>query len=157
MHHRLVGLVVNQAAVARNLVVLQETDALNSAQTMTTESNPIPEEIIAKLSTRKILRTEQLRTPLQLKQDSIIADRSGFLRDSGRDAGFVLDALGRNVQQLSFRLLPCQVLELAQLKDARSPEPIRFKISAIVTKYKDQNYLLLQRATRTYGHQNFPK
>ena len=113
----------------------------------------IPEEIIAKLSTRKILRTEQLRTPLQLKQDSIIADRTGFLRDSD----FILDALGRNVQQLSFRLLPCQVLELAQLKDARSPEPIRFKISAIVTKYKDQNYLLLQRATRTYGHQNFPK
>lgn len=117
----------------------------------------IPQDIIAKLSTRKILRTEQLRTPLQLKQDSIIADRTGFLRDSGPDTGFVLDALGRNVQQLSFRLLPCQVLELTQKEQAAHPEPLRFKISAIVTKYEDQNFLLLQRATRTYGHQNFPR
>ncbi|UCF44333.1 MAG: hypothetical protein JSV99_05305 [Planctomycetota bacterium] len=117
----------------------------------------IPEEIIAKLSTRKILRTEQLRPPLELKQDSIIADRTGFLRDSGRDASFVLDALGRNVQQLSFKLLPCQVLELAQQKQAAAPDPIRFKIAAIVTKYKDHNYLLLQRATRIYSHQNFPR
>ncbi|UCF44503.1 MAG: hypothetical protein JSV99_06235 [Planctomycetota bacterium] len=117
----------------------------------------IPEEIIARLSTRKILRTEQLRPPLELKQDSIIADRTGFLRDSERDADFVLDALGRNVQQLSFKLLPCQVLELAQQKESLSPDPPRFKISAIVTKYKDHNYLLLQRATRTYSHQNFPK
>jgi hypothetical protein len=113
----------------------------------------IPEEIIAKLSTRKILRTEQLKPPLELKQDSIIANRTGFLRDSD----FVLDALGRNVQQLSFKLLPCRVLELAQQKDALSPDPLRFKISAIVTKYEDQNYLLLQHATRTYSYQNFPK
>jgi hypothetical protein len=113
----------------------------------------IPEDIIARLSTRKILRTEQLRPPLELKQDSIIANRTGFLRDSD----FVIDALGRNLQQLSFKLLPCRVLELAQLKQAAQPDPIRFKISAIVTKYEDQNYLLLQRATRTYSHQNFPK
>jgi len=117
----------------------------------------IPEEIIARLSNRKILRTEQLRPPLELKQDSIIADRTGFIRDSGPDAGFVLDALGRNVRQLSFRLLPCQVLELAQQKESLSPDPVRFKIAAIVTKYKGQNYLLLQRATRTYSNQNFPK
>jgi hypothetical protein len=117
----------------------------------------IPEEIIARLSTRKILRTEQLRPGLELKQDSIIANRTGFIRDSGPDATFVLDALGRNVQQLSFRLLPCQVLELAQQKQAAGPDPIRFKIAAIVTKYKDQHHLLLQRATRIYSHQNFPR
>jgi hypothetical protein len=117
----------------------------------------IPEEIVARLSTRKVLRTEQLRPGLELKQDSIIADRTGFIRDSGPDATFVLDALGRNVQQLSFRLLPCHVLELAQQRQAAGPDPIRFKIAAIVTKYKDQNYLLLQRATRIYSHQNFPK
>jgi hypothetical protein len=117
----------------------------------------IPEEIIARLSPKKILRTEQLRTGLELKQDSIIANRTGFIRDSGPDASFVLDALGRNVQQLSFRLLPCQVLELAQKKQVASPDPIRFKIAAIVTKYKDQHYLLLQRATRIYSHQNFPR
>ncbi len=117
----------------------------------------IPEEIIARLSTKKILRTEQLRPPLELKQDSIIADRTGFIRDSGPDASFVLDALGRNVQHLSFKLLPCQVLQLAQQKQAAGPDPIRFKIAAIITKYKDQHYLLLQRATRIYSHQNFPR
>lgn len=117
----------------------------------------IPEEIIARLSTRKVLRTEQLTPGLELKQDSIIADRTGFIRNSGPDATFVLDALGRNVQQLSFRLLPCQVLELAQRKQAAAPDLIRFKIAAIVTKYKDHHYLLLQNATRIYSHQNFPR
>lgn len=117
----------------------------------------IPEEIVARLSTRKVLRTEQLRPGLELKQDSIIANRTGFIRHFGPDATFVLDALGRNVQELSFRLLPCQVLELAQQKQAAGPDPIRFKIAAIVTKYKDQHYLLLQRATKIYSHQNFPR
>ena len=40
---------MNRAAVARSPVVLQEADALNNAQAMTTESDPIPDEIMAEI------------------------------------------------------------------------------------------------------------
>jgi len=66
----------------------------------------IPEEIIGKLKTRRILRYEQLKKGLQLKQDSILAARTALL--AGQTDGepeLILDALGRNIQQVSFRLL----------------------------------------------------
>jgi hypothetical protein len=88
--------------------------------------------------------------------DSVFIDRTAFLldRDDGRLV-FTLDALGRNVQQLSLRLLPCEVLELAELKRSAELEPVRFKIAGILTRYEGQDYLLLQKATQTYSHGNF--
>ena len=88
--------------------------------------------------------------------DSVFVDRTAFLveQDDGR---FVLvpDALGRNVQKLSLHLLPCAALELTESKQAGEPEKMRLKIAGIVTKYKGKNYLLLEKATRTYSHGNF--
>ena len=77
-----------------------------------------------------------------------------FERDEGRFI-FVPDALGRNVQKLSLHLLPCEALELTELKIAAEPETLRFKIAGIMTKYKGDKYLLLERAKRTYSHGNF--
>ncbi len=133
----------------------------------------IPQEIIEKLKAGRIVRPEELgRTPkakkevvdsasekkAQLQQDSILADRTAFL--SKQDDGqlvFVLDAFGRNVRTVSLRLLPCEVLELAEQRQSAEPEPVRFKIAGIITKYKGENYLLLQKATRVYSHQNFDR
>jgi hypothetical protein len=67
----------------------------------------------------------------------------------------VPDALGRNVQRLSFRLLPCEILELTERMQSADLEPLRFKIAGILTTYGDERYLLLQKATRTYNHGNF--
>jgi len=88
--------------------------------------------------------------------DSVLVDRIGFLvnQDDGRLV-FVPDALGRNVQNLSLNLLPCVALELTELKQTAEPEKVRFKIAGIMTKYKGDNYLLLEKATRTYSHGNF--
>ncbi len=88
--------------------------------------------------------------------DSVFVDRTAFLLD--RDDGqrvFTLDALGRNVQQLSLRLLPCEALELAEQKRSAELEPVRFKIAGILTRYEGQDYLLLQKATQIYSHGNF--
>ncbi|MHC4459634.1 MAG: hypothetical protein ACYS0I_21545, partial [Planctomycetota bacterium] len=137
----------------------------------------IPKELIDKLPDRKKRidhRTREKndgkngteladkRKPGQ-KQDSILADRCGFIRESGRRAqdtwrkvSFVLDAIGRTEAKTSLRLLPCQALELAQRKQSASPDALRFKIAGIVTKFKGEDYLLLQRATRVYSHGNFP-
>ncbi|MHC4426431.1 MAG: hypothetical protein ACYSYV_10080 [Planctomycetota bacterium] len=88
--------------------------------------------------------------------DSILADRTAFLVGQGDGRlVFVPDALGRNVQQASLRLLPCQALELTEQKQSAEPEPARFKIAGIMTKYKGKDYLLLQRATQAYSHGNF--
>jgi len=141
----------------------------------------IPKEILNKLKRRKIIRPEQLKKGLELEQDSILADRTGFIsscviRDAYRvkekrkeekgktqyairntQCEFVFDALGRNVQQISLRLLPCQALELAERRQSAEPDTLRFKIAGILTKYKGSHYLLLERTTRIYSHGNFGK
>ena len=117
----------------------------------------IPDEIIAKLASRKIVRPGQLRKLADLKEDSILADRVGFIvRRTSGEVVFVPDALGRNVGDVSLRLLPCEVLERAELTQSSEPEPLRFKTAGIVTQYKGRYYLLLHRAARVYSHGNFP-
>jgi hypothetical protein len=88
--------------------------------------------------------------------DSVYVDRTGFIvkKDDGQFV-FVPDALGRNVQNLSFHLLPCMILELTEIKKAAEPDKVRFKIAGILTKYKGDNYLLLDKATRAYSYGNF--
>ena len=95
--------------------------------------------------------------------DTIFADRTAFLVSPSLPAGqcrsgrLVLapDALGRNIQRMTLRLLPCEVLELAEREQSAEPEPVRFKIAGVMTKYKGDSYLLLHRATRAYSHSNF--
>ena len=88
--------------------------------------------------------------------DLVFVDRTGFLieQEDGRLV-FAPDALGRNVQKLSLHLLPCAVLELAESEQAAEPEKVRFKIAGIITKYKGDNYLLLEKAIPAYSHGNF--
>jgi hypothetical protein len=88
--------------------------------------------------------------------DSVLVDRTAFLdRQENNELLFVLDGFGRNVPQASYQLLPCEVLELTEQRQFAVPEPVRFKIAGIVTKYKGNEYLLLQKATRIYSHGNF--
>jgi hypothetical protein len=116
----------------------------------------MPEEIVGKLKNRRVLRQEQLKEGLQLKQDYVLTDRTALLdkRADGQPE-VILDAIGRNIPQISFRLLPCEVLEQAQQEQSIEPDPIRFKIAGILTQYKGEYYLLLQKATRAYSHENF--
>ena len=133
----------------------------------------IPQEIIAKLARRRIVHPEQLRKGLELKTDYILADRTGFIsslvaRRSSLEKEntiydirstiydiFVFDALGRNAQEVSLRLLPCWALEGAGRQQSAELDPLRFKVAGIVTEYKGEYYLLLQRAIRVYSHGNF--
>jgi hypothetical protein len=116
----------------------------------------MPEEIVGKLKTRRILRHEELKMGLQLKQDSILADRTALLDKRADDQSeVILDAIGRNIPQISFRLLPCEVLERAQREQSVEADPVRFKIAGILTQYKGEYYLLLQKAIQAYSHGNF--
>lgn len=98
-------------------------------------------------------------TPLYRRgTDSVFVDRTGFLVQQD-DGGFVFtpDGLGRNVQRLSPRLLPGEILELTERLRSAEIERLRFKVAGVLTTYKDEKYLLLQKATRTYSYGNFSR
>jgi len=115
----------------------------------------LPDEVLKKLGGRRIIRTEELEKGLVLESDSMLADRIGFIEGEEINSKLELDALGRNARRISFWLLPCHALEHAQQLQMREPEAVRFKTAGIVTRYKGEYYLLLQRAIRVYAHGNF--
>jgi len=130
----------------------------------------IPPELLEKLRARReegasrySARIENQESSIEKSADTIFADRTAFLVSPSLPAGqcrngrLVLapDALGRNIQRLILRLLPCEALELAEREQSAEPEPVRFKIAGLMTKYKGDSYLLLHRATRAYSHSNF--
>jgi hypothetical protein len=122
----------------------------------------IPPEILEKLTSGKTIEPISALLPadrgLELKQDHILADRTGYIVKQGNGQyAFVFDALGRNIDKTTITLLPCQTLEKAVSGSASGGEAIRFKAAGIVTKYQDNFYLLLQRTSRVYSNGNFPK
>lgn len=92
-----------------------------------------------------------------MKLDSILADRTATLikKQDGNVPVFVLDALGLSGAEASLQVLPCEVLELTEMRIGAALNPMRFKIAGIRTKFRGKDYLLLQKATRVYGHGNF--
>ncbi len=116
----------------------------------------IPQEIIDKLQGRRIIRPERMKGKFELKQDSILANRTGFIvrKEDGRYE-FVFDGLGRNMPRVSLDLLTCKALERVERKQATDPERRLYRVSGVVTKYNDRYYLLLQQAIRSYGYGNF--
>ncbi len=116
----------------------------------------IPEEILEKLKTRRIVRPEALKGGTEFKQDSILTGRTGIIRKKPDGQWtFAFDAIGRNASEVSLDLLPCEALERAQVKAARRRGRIRFSVSGIVTKYKGKYYMLLQSAKQVYNYGNF--
>ena len=116
----------------------------------------IPKEVLDKLKREGAIRPKPAQKLLELKQDFVLVDRTAVLvkQTDGRLV-FVPDALGRGIRQISFRLLPCQALELTERRYSAEPDRMRFKIAGIVTQYKGKRYLLLQKATRLYSCGNF--
>ena len=100
---------------------------------------------------------QEIEKKRKLNTDTILLDKPAILlRRGSKDIEFELDSFGQNIDLTSFRLLPCEVLEQTEAKQEASPEPLRFKISGLVTKYKGNNYLLLYKATQIYSYGNFP-
>lgn len=118
----------------------------------------LPVRIFEKLRAKKIIHPIQLQKGLDFEQDRILADRTGFIvKQPDGTFALVFDALGRKIENISVPLLPCQALERAWQKQSAGLERIRFTVAGIVTRYKGNYYLLLQRARRVYSHENFTK
>lgn len=116
----------------------------------------IPQEIVDKLQGRRIIRPERMKGKFELKQDSILANRTGFIiRKEDGTHELVFDGLGRNMARVSLDLLACKVLERVERKQSTDPERRLYRVSGVVTKYNERYYLLLQQAIRSYGYGNF--
>jgi hypothetical protein len=119
----------------------------------------IPAEIVALLKTSEVLPTTEAQATraeeLQLKQDTIFANRAGRVTVKNGDYLFEADAFGRGVDKFAIKLLPCQKLDDAMTQVRSESNPVRFNVAGILTKYKGEQYLLLQKATRMYSYGNF--
>lgn len=121
----------------------------------TNEVEIIPEEALALLKPKRVISLTELKKPLGVLADGILSDRTGFLEQTKDGCYFGFDAMGRNIDLMQFPLLQCEELENMETQQKASALPLRFKIAAIVTRYKGRNYLLLHRVTRLYSHGNF--
>jgi hypothetical protein len=116
----------------------------------------IPQEIIDKLQTPRVIRPQDIKQGMELKQDSILSDRTGYIKQSpGGNWIFEFDAIGRNTSDVYLVLLPCRALADVQRRQGKMAGEYRFKVSGIVTKYQGRFYMLLYTANRTYSHGNF--
>jgi hypothetical protein len=68
---------------------------------------------------------------------------------------FVPYALGWNLSDIRYELLPCTALEQALHRQRQALDPIRFSVAGLVTEFKGKKYLLLQRAVVVYNYGNF--
>jgi hypothetical protein len=130
---------------------------------MDSDEMAIPEEVAARLRTRRVARGPQRavsgETPTgqvpPKASTRVLVDAVGFIERRYDASVFVPDALGWNVAGIRYELLPCRALEQAEQQLAAWPEPVRLKVAGVVTEYQGKKYLLLQRAIRVYNYGNF--
>lgn len=123
----------------------------------TDEDAIIPADIMEKLKPKRRVNLEKWRKTLPVEGDFLLIGRSGFLEMESEHTVFALNSFGRKINGLSFRLLPCQALQNTQERIASSFGRQRYKVAGTVTKYKGENYLLLQHAVRTFSNGNFAR
>jgi hypothetical protein len=136
----------------------QQSGAKETGQTINAPNDilTIPDEIVKELQTSEILpAVETQQAQLQLKQDTIFANRTGRVIEKEGRFLFEPDGLGRGIGKFEIELLPCEALEKAIDEIRSESNPVRFNVAGILTVYKGRQYLLLQKATRIYSYGNF--
>jgi len=134
----------------------------------------IPPEVLERLKKQRPLRgprrsTEAERKPIPESSEQVLVDCVGRIESSPRSPEqhgenawiknppyiFVPYALGWNVSDVRYNLLPCTTLEEALRRQKGALDPIRFNVAGLVTEFQGRKYLLLQRAIIVYNYGNF--
>lgn len=149
----------------------------NGTASLPTDPNlGIPPEIVEKLKNRRPVRGP-LRRPSDERTTErpeaylgrMLVNRVGLIEAEDVEAladsriyasthprfHFTPYALGWNVSEEQYELLPCTALENAQQLQRTSIETIRFNVAGLVTQFGGRQYLLLQRAAPVYNYGNF--
>ncbi|MBN1125235.1 MAG: hypothetical protein JXA82_09515 [Sedimentisphaerales bacterium] len=121
------------------------------------DNSILPKEILERLKPEVVFDLTKMPKLLEAQRDVALVNRTGFVVGHGSDRTFVLDGFGLQIEGLSFKLLPNTILQQTEQSTDDSAGRIRFRISGIVTRFRGQDYLLLQRAARTYTHGNFSR
>jgi hypothetical protein len=136
----------------------------------------VPPEILERLRTRRPvrgpLRSERVpRPPAPVYFDRMIVDRIGLIEAKDVEAvpdarihactlprlHFIPYALGWNVSEVRYELLPSRALEQALQMQRNSLDPMRFDVAGLVTRFQGRQYLLLQRVLPVYNYGNFSR
>ena len=115
----------------------------------------IPAEIVSQLATSEVMPATEAPSAMRLEQDTILVNRVGRIYEEKGKYFFKPDGLGLGVEKGAIELLPCQALDDAMRQNKSAINLVRYNIAGIRTKYKDQKFLLLQKATRAYSYGNF--
>ena len=115
----------------------------------------LPKDIMTLLKPKRVVNLAKLREVVAAEGNAMLAERTGFIVEKDGQKILQIDSLGRNVDEMSFKLLPCEVLEWSEYRMERYANPLRFRIAGIVTMSQGEYYMLLERATRAYNHGNF--
>jgi len=133
----------------------QETPQQQQQDEDEQDDSIIPADVMTLLKPKRVVNLAKLREVVQAEGNAMLAERTGFIVEKDGQKILQIDSLGRNVDEMSFKLLPCEVLEWSEHKMSRYANPLRFRISGIVTMYQNEYYMLLERAVRAYNHGNF--
>ncbi len=138
----------------------------------------IPPEVLERLKKQRPLRgprkgPEAERKPVAESAEQVLVDCVGRVEScqlsvpssqprtdnqqlrTGNSWVFVPYALGWNVGDVRYELLPCTALEQALRQQRGALDPIRFNVAGLVTEFQGRKYLLLQRAIVVYNYGNF--
>jgi len=127
----------------------------------------IPPEVLEHLKKERPLRgprrsTETEKQPIPASSEQVLVDCVGRIENAPRSPErraqnyiFVPYALGWNVSDVRYSLLPCAALEEALRRQKGTLDPIRFNVAGLVTEFQGKKYLLLQRVIVVYNYGNF--
>jgi hypothetical protein len=96
-----------------------------------------------------LLPVPSRQSPLPSWQPTTDSYRTGLV--------FVPYALGWNVSDVRYELLPCAALEQAVRRQTQALDPMRFNVAGLATEFQGKKYLLLQRAAIAYNYGNFAR
>ncbi len=120
---------------------------------------PIPAEVIEKFATHRLIRGPQREhvgtgasAPALAR---MLVDRVGVIEPERDRLLFIPYALGWNIGDVRYELLPCRALEEVLRTQMQALEPIRFNVAGVTVEFKGSKYLLLQRAVPVYNYGNF--
>lgn len=122
-----------------------------------TSDSIIPKSVINKFKLKRVENLAKWKKSTTVEKDVSLSNRTGFVTQEKGYKIFSVDAMGRNVDNSKYRLLECETLQWIEQDIAESLGRSRYKVSGTVTKFKGEDYMLLQRTVRTYNHGNFAR
>lgn len=120
---------------------------------------PVPEAVLEKFASHRLIRGPRREPtgtgPSPPVLGRMLVDTVGVIKPERERLTFIPYALGWNIGDVRYELLPCRALEQALRMQDQTLEPIRFNVVGVMAEFKGGKFLLLQRALPVYNYDNF--